>query len=155
MSNSMKGLVSGLVATLVVSGLVLLKTSLNFAPEFGLIRLLARLGSITPVQAWMDHFIIGVVIWGLIFAAYDSTAGKGNYIVRGLVLGVVAWLVMMVAFMPIVGGGLFGHKLGIWAAVVPLIYHIVYGAALGLTYGALSTWVPAKAQSPEVTPQKT
>jgi hypothetical protein len=31
------------------------------------------------------------------------------------------------------------------AAAVTLIYHLVYGAVLGTTYGLLSAWVPAKA----------
>jgi len=30
------------------------------------------------------------------------------------------------------------------AAVVSLIYHLVYGAVLGTTYGLLSAWVPVK-----------
>jgi hypothetical protein len=37
------------------------------------------------------------------------------------------------------------------AAVVTLIYHLVYGAVLGTTYGLLSVWVPVKA--PEGSPQ--
>jgi Family of unknown function (DUF6789) len=153
MSNSMRALISAFVATLAVSGLVLLKTSLNIAPEFGLVRLLTRLGGIGQVQAWMDHFIIGTIIWGLMFAAYDSMTNKGSYLAKGLLFGLFGWLVMMVAFMPIVSAGFFGVKLGYMAAVVTLGYHIVYGIVLGLTYGALTAWVPAK--TPASSPQKT
>jgi hypothetical protein len=145
MSNSMKGMVAGLVATLVLSGLLLLKGTMNLVPELSIISLLMSLGSITAVQAWMDHFIVGVVAWGLAFGAYDSLASRPAHWLKGIIFGVFAWLVMMVLFMPLAKAGVFGWKIGPMAAAVTLIYHLVYGAVLGTTYGLLSAWVPAKA----------
>lgn len=151
MSNSMKGMVAGLVATLVLSGLLLLKGTMNLVPELSIISLLMSLGSITLVQAWMDHFIVGVVAWGLAFGAYDSLASRPAHWLKGIIFGVFAWVVMMVLFMPLAKAGVFGWKIGPMAAAVTLIYHLVYGAVLGTTYGLLSAWVPAKA--PEGSPQ--
>jgi hypothetical protein len=145
MSNSMKGMLSGLVATLVLSGLLLLKSTMDLVPELNLIRLLVNLGSISVVQAWMDHFIIGVVVWGLLFGVYDSMASRPAHWLKGIIFGVFAWLVMMVLFMPLAKAGIFGSKIGPIAAVVTLMYHLVYGAVLGTTYGLLSTWAPVKA----------
>jgi hypothetical protein len=144
MSNSMKGMLAGLVSTLVLSGLLLLKSTMDLVPELNLIRLLVNLGSISVVQAWMDHFIIGVVVWGLLFGAYDSLASRPAHWLKGIIFGVFTWLFMMAAFMPLAKAGFFGSKIGPIAAVVTLIYHLVYGAVLGTTYGLLSTWVPAK-----------
>jgi len=151
MSNSMKGMVAGLVATLVLSGLLLLKGTMNLVPELSIISLLMGLGSITLVQAWMDHFIVGVVAWGLAFGAYDSLASRPAHWLKGIIFGVFAWVMMMVLFMPLAKAGIFGWKIGPVAAAVTLIYHLVYGAVLGTTYGLLSAWVPAKA--PEGSPQ--
>ena len=151
MSNSMKGMLAGLVATLVLSGLLLLKSTMNLVPELNLIRLLVNLGSISTVQAWMDHFIIGVVVWGLLFGAYDSLASRPAHWLKGIIFGVFAWVVMMLLFMPLAKAGVFGWKIGPMAAAVTLIYHLVYGAVLGTTYGLLSAWVPVKA--PEGSPQ--
>ena len=145
MSNSMKGMLAGLVATLVLSGLLLLKGTMNLVPELSIISLLMSLGSITAVQAWMDHFIVGVVAWGLAFGAYDSLASRPAHWLKGIIFGVFAWVVMMVLFMPLAKAGVFGWKIGPIAAAVTLIYHLVYGAVLGTTYGLLSAWVPAKA----------
>jgi hypothetical protein len=145
MSNSMKGMVAGLVATLVLSGLLLFKGTMNLVPELSIISLLMSLGSITAVQAWMDHFIVGVVAWGLAFGAYDSLASRPAHWLKGIIFGVFAWVVMMVLFMPLAKAGVFGWKIGPMAAAVTLIYHLVYGAVLGTTYGLLSAWVPAKA----------
>lgn len=149
MSNSMKGMIAGLVATLVLSGLLLLKSTMNLVPELNLIRLLVNLGSISTVQAWMDHFIVGVVVWGLLFGAYDSLASRPAHWLKGIIFGVFTWLIMMAAFMPLAKAGFFGSKIGPMAAVVTLMYHLVYGAVLGTTYGLLSSW----AKEPEVSRQ--
>jgi len=151
MSNSMKGMIAGFIATLALSGLLLLKSTMNLVPELNLIRLLVNLGSISTVQAWMDHFIIGVVVWGLLFGAYDSLASRPAHWLKGVIFGVFTWLVMMAAFMPLAKAGFFGSKIGPMAVVVTLMYHLVYGAVLGTTYGLLSAWVPVKA--PEGSPQ--
>lgn len=144
MSNSMKGMVAGFVATLVLSGLLLLKGSMNLAPELNIIRLLTSLGSIGTVAAWMDHFIVGVVVWGLLFGAYDALASRPAHWLKGIIFGVFAWLMMMLVFMPLAKAGVFGYRIGPIAAGVTLIYHLVYGAVLGTTYGLLTAWVPAK-----------
>lgn len=145
MSNSTKGMIAGFVATLVLSGLLLLKGSMNLVPELNIIRLLTNLGSIGTVAAWMDHFIVGVVVWGLLFGGYDAVASRPAHWLKGVIFGVFAWLLMMILFMPLAKAGLFGHRLGPMAAVVTLLYHLVYGAVLGTTYGLLTAWVPAKA----------
>src|SRR5215468_818127 len=145
MSNSMKGMVAGLVATLVLSGLLLLKSTMDLVPELNIIRLLTNLGSITAVQAWMDHFIVGVVVWGLLFGAYDSLASRPAHWLKGIIFGLLTWLVMMLVFMPLAKVGFFGSRIGPMAVVVTLVYHLVYGVVLGTTYGLLTAWVPAKA----------
>jgi len=144
MSNFMKGMIAGFVATLVLSGLLFLKSTMNLVPELNLITLLTNLGSISIVQAWMDHFIMGVLVWGLLFGAYDASAERPAHWLKGIIFGVFAWLVMMVLFMPLAKAGFFGYRLGPMAAAVTLIYHLVYGAVLGTTYGLLTAWVPAK-----------
>jgi hypothetical protein len=145
MSNTVKGLVSGFLATLVLSGVMLLRNALHLAPDFSLIQLLTRLGSMGTVQAWADHFIIGTVIWGLLYGACEFCIDKGSHLLKGLLFGVFAWLVMMVVFFPAIGDGLFGAKLGILAAGITLFYHLVYGVALGGIFGFLDLLSPAKA----------
>ncbi len=144
MSNSLKGMIAGFVATLVLSGLLLLKSTMDLVPELNIIRLLTSLGSIGTVAAWMDHFIVGVVVWGLLFGAYDAIASRPAYWLKGIIFGVFAWVVMMLVFMPLAKAGIFGSRIGPMAAAVTLIYHLVYGAVLGTTYGLLTQWAPAK-----------
>jgi hypothetical protein len=147
MSNSVRGMIAGLIATLVLSGLMLLKGSMGLWPELSLIQLLINLGSITPVQAWMDHFIIGVVVWGLVYGALDAMMPTTPYWLKGVLVGVGAWLLMMVAFMPLAKAGFFGSNIGPIAAIVALGYHLIYGVVLGVSYGLLTAWAPAKTET--------
>jgi Family of unknown function (DUF6789) len=145
MSNSVKGMAAGLVATLVLSALLLLKGTMELMPELNIIRLLMTVGGLSAVQAWMDHFIVGVVVWGLLFGVYDSLATRPAHWLKGIIFGVFAWLMMMLVFMPFAKAGIFGFRLGPMAAAVTLLYHLIYGAVLGTTYGLLTAWSPAKA----------
>ena len=135
MSNNLKGMTAGLIATLILTAVMSVKSSYGLWPEVNFIQLLINLGSISAVQAWMDHFIIGVVVWGLVYSATDALWEQSPHWLKGLVVGFGGWLLMMVAFMPLAKAGFFGTKLGPPGAVVPLGYHLFYGLVLGITYG--------------------
>jgi len=147
MSNSTKGMIAGFVATLVLSGLLMFKSTMDLAPHLNIIRLLTQLGSIGTVAAWMDHFIVGTLVWGLLFAAFNAVYERGAYWLKGLMFGVFAWVLMMVLFMPMAKAGFFGSKIGIEAPLVTLLYHLVYGLVLGVTYGLLVARAPLKTPS--------
>jgi hypothetical protein len=152
MSNNLKGMTAGLIATLALTAVMSLKSSYGLWPEVNFITLLISLGSISPVQAWMDHFIIGVVVWGLVYSAVDALWDTAPYWLKGIVVGVAAWLLMMVAFMPLAKAGLFGQKLGPPGALVSLGYHLFYGLVLGICYGLigmLATRMSASKSSPQ------
>jgi hypothetical protein len=55
-SNAMKGMMSGLVATLVLSAIMVLNTALDLMPQVHLIGWLTSLGTLTRPAAWMDQF---------------------------------------------------------------------------------------------------
>jgi uncharacterized membrane protein YagU involved in acid resistance len=141
-------MLAGLIATLVLSGILILKGHLGLWPEVNFIRLLVNLGSIQLVAAWMDHFIVGVVVWGLLFGAFDALWENGAYWLKGLIFGVFAWLMMMVLFMPLAKAGYFGTRLGPNAITVTLGMHLIYGLVLGVSFGLLTAWFPEKKPSP-------
>jgi hypothetical protein len=145
MSNALKGMLAGFVATLVLTVLMLLNGAFDLIPQINIILLLTTLGTLSVPSAWMDHFIVGVVVWGLLFAVYDGAASWPAYWLKGITFGVFAWLIMMVAFMPLAGAGFFGAKIGITAPVGLLIVHLIYGVILGATYGLLGVLVPVRA----------
>src|SRR5260370_35222715 len=111
MGNALKGMIAGFVATLILSGLMVLNSTMGLMPQINIVRMLANLGTLSTTAAWMDHFIVGVVIWGLLFAVYDGVATRPAHWLRGFMVGGFAWLMMIDAVVPLGGTGLFGASM--------------------------------------------
>lgn len=141
MSNSKdfgKGIGAGLIATVVLSAIMMMKQAMGVMPELNPIEMITNMaGAATPAVGWVGHFFIGTILWGVIYAWLDPRI-SGPHWFRGVVFASVAWLVMMVVLMPIAGAGLFGMQLGlgIMAPLATLMLHWIYGAVLGAVYGA-------------------
>ena len=82
------------------------------------------------------HVVMGVIIFPLAYVliAYHFIAGPP--LVRGLVFGIMLWLVAVVIVMPIAGAGvLMSNVGGMMAVIAALIGHLVYGGLLGAIAG--------------------
>ena len=134
MNNNLRGIIAGLVATIVLSILMLLKGMMGMMPELNVIKMLAGQMGGSPVMGWLAHFVIGVIIYGLAFANLRGLLPGGSNLVKGIVLSIVGWLIMMIAVMPMMGAGLFAMNMGMMATVATLVLHIIFGLVLGLTY---------------------
>lgn len=77
-----------------------------------------------------------MVLWGGLFAWLAGILPDG-YILKGIILGLIAWLLMMLLVMPMAGAGLFTMNLGIMAPAMTLILHVIFGAVLGYSYARL------------------
>ncbi len=137
MNNILKGIIAGFVATVLLTLMMLAKGEMGLMPALDPIGMIAGMMGVSAASAWGVHFMIGVVIWGGTFAVLESHLPVGDFWVKGVVFGVGAWLVMMVAIMPMAGAGFFGMQLGMMAPVMTLVMHLVFGAVLGATYGML------------------
>jgi uncharacterized membrane protein YagU involved in acid resistance len=140
MTDVLKGILAGVIATAAVSALLLLDELLGLLPQLDMIQLLLLfLGA--PHEhtlGWVLHFVIGSVVGGALFAVLASRLEADNSTKRGILFGLLFWLVMMLVLMPAAGAGLFGFRLSVLTPVVTLVMHVVYGAVLGWTYGKLS-----------------
>jgi hypothetical protein len=149
MPHSWKGVIAGFVATVVLSALIMLFNAMGVLPQLDIVSLIDRLGSIGRTAAWVDHFIAGVLLWGPIYAGFDATTDERRpRWQRGLLFGVITWLAMMIIFMPVVGGGLFGLQIGIVEPIGMLFMNLVYGLVMALTFDFLDKQYPAKAPVP-------
>ena len=134
-SNIIKGMVAGFVATVVLSALMVMKSMMGLMPELDVIAMLSKMMGASLAIGWIAHFMIGTVIWGGLFVCLAPYLPGGSYWFKGVIFGVGAWLMMMIAVMPMTGAGLFGMNLGMTAPVMTLVLHIIYGAVLGGVYG--------------------
>ena len=156
MPSSWKGVIAGFFATIILALILIAFNALGILPELDIVHLIDTLGSIQRVAAWVDHFIVGTLLWGPIFAAYESmSAPMRPRWQKGLIFGVITWLLMMVIFMPVIGGGsanLFGLKLGIVTTIGMLGMNLVYGLAIGVFYDLLDQRFPTKSLIPSEPP---
>jgi hypothetical protein len=133
----LRGLVAGFVATFVLSMLMFVKQMMGVMPELNPIAMIVSMLGVTSVSVgWVMHFMIGTVMWGILFSLLRSRIPSGDTL-SGIWFGVGAWVLMMVVVMPMAGAGLFGLNIGVMAPVMTLMLHIIFGAVLGAVYGKL------------------
>jgi hypothetical protein len=138
LANIGAGIGAGLIATIVLSVIMLMKEARGVMPELNPIAMITRMtGTQTQAAGWIGHFLIGAILWGVLFAWLDPSL-PGSQWFQGVLFATGVWIIMMVAVMPMAGAGLFGLKLSIMTPVATLVLHWVYGAVLGGIYGA---WV--------------
>ncbi|GAW35438.1 hypothetical protein RA2_02501 [Roseovarius sp. A-2] len=137
MTNILKGIIAGLVATVVLTLMMFAKGAMGLMPALDPVAMIAGMMGVATMIAWGVHFMIGTVIWGGGFAILEPRLPGETYWGKGVVFGVGAWLIMMVAMMPMAGAGFFGMQLGMMAPVMTLVMHLVFGAVLGTVYGKL------------------
>jgi hypothetical protein len=140
MNNIGKGVIAGFVATVVLSMFMAMKSAMGLMLELDTISMLSGMMHSGPAMGWMAHFMIGAILWGGLFALLAPKLPGGHLWLKGVVFGIGAWVVMMVAVMPMAGAGFFGMNLGMAAPVMTLMLHIIYGAVLGGVYAALQGW---------------
>jgi len=130
------GAVAGITATIVLSIMMLIKGKMGVMPELDIIAMLAGKMGASLMIGWVMHFMIGIV-YGVGFSMINQALPTTNMIFKGVSLGVIGWLVMMVMMMPMMDAGFFGIKMGVMAPMMTLVLHAIFGAVIGLVYKTL------------------
>jgi hypothetical protein len=132
LSDLKKGAFAGLIATIPVAVLAVLKQILDLIPQLNLVGILTGLTSIPwNGTGWVLLFIVGAVL-GMGFAALDShvsdTSAVGEML-RGAFYGFLLAVILMLILIPVYGRvGTLGFALGIIGTC------IVFGAVMGIAY---------------------
>lgn len=135
--NIKAGLISGFVATIVLSILMVMKAKMGMMPDLNAIKMLAGMMHAPLLMGWVAHFMIGTVVWGLLFAALVDKL-PGGVMASAILFSIGAWLMMMLGPMPMAGAGLFGMHIGMMAPVATLMLHLIWGVVLGFSYQRLT-----------------
>ncbi len=136
-----RAIFAAVVATLVATGLVYLNGQMVTLPQFPMLdeiqTFMGRLGlPQTEEAAWVAHAILGVFVYGVIFALIQPILPGGG-LSEGVVFGFIAWLVMMVVFAPLTGHELFMRDLTPVLIAMTLVLNLVYGIVLAISYAAV------------------
>jgi Family of unknown function (DUF6789) len=143
MKHFTNSLIAAFVATIVLSLLMIMKKIMGVVPEMNpiadLVVIMQNLSglSIMPVFGWVLHFFIGTVAWGSVYALLYKIL-PGDNVIKGIIVGLSAWVLMMFTVTPMAGHGLFGLETSKVIPVMSMVLHIIYGAVLGMIYGELS-----------------
>lgn len=111
-----------------------MKAAMGVMPELNLIKMIADMFGAPTAVGWAMHFMIGTVLWGSRFARLNRGLPGESHWLKGIVFATGAWLIMMIAMMPMAGVGFFGFHLGMMAPVMTLALHVVFGIVLGAIY---------------------
>ena len=156
MTRTSRGIVAGFTATLVLSAVILAARAwVDLVPAYNPVRVLTvmAVGEPTPWLGWLLHFLIGTLLWGVLFALLAPWL-PGPYWLRGVLFATGACFLMLGSMVPLawLSSALSG---ALSAAVAPtrgvalpdvgrltlpfatLILHAIYGVVLGGVYGWL------------------
>jgi uncharacterized membrane protein YagU involved in acid resistance len=130
---------AGAIATGVMTALWLVEPSIGL-PKIAVGQLLSTAMSVSvargnagPVGGWIVHLGVGTVL-ALIYDATFVRWLPGPPAVRGAVYGAIVFIVAQIAFMPLVGAGVFSHG-DIELLTGSLLGHLVYGIVVGWICG--------------------
>jgi hypothetical protein len=142
-----KAIAAGLCGAAAHTLLMLLKSwsglLLSFQPYESLQNTISHfIGTdIHPIVPWMLSFVSGATIIGFLFGlTYKLLPGK-TAAIKGLIFGLLGWMVMGLLFFPVIGLGLFAVKvgLGIAPALFSLAMLLTYSIVMALMYAVLNS----------------
>lgn len=149
------GVLAGFLGTFAMTLVLLaaygLASSVGIADGNTLQRWSWALGHNPVVERTADGVVLAIganlavgLLLSLVYARYVEARLSGPSWWRGMQFALFPWLLSLVFFLPLTGGGLLG--MGIGAGPLPivgnLILHLVYGAVLGSSYAeAVEDWL--------------
>ncbi len=138
--NVTRAAAAGLIGTGVMTALLLVEPSVGL-PKIAIGQILSTsLGlasghlTIGPAIGWLIHFLVGMLL-ALIYAAAVQRRLPGPPLLRGAIYGVLVFVVAQLAFMPLVGAGVFSNG-DVELIAGSLLGHLVYGGVMGWIYGS-------------------
>lgn len=139
MNKYLAGIIAGFLATMVMSLLLMLKSVMGIMPDLDIIAMLSSMMNDSRALAWIAHIMVGSIGYGIAMAILTGTDRSKNFMMIGLGIGTVGWLMMMVIIMPMMGNGLFGLSMpsGVMVPIATLILHLIFGGVLGKAYAKL------------------
>ena len=145
-----KPLVAGLSGTLVHFFFMYLKSQTSLLPSFqpyqNLQQTLAQwVGRDVPaIVPWLLSLVNGMAILGFLFSRINGLLPGRTGLSKGVIFGLIGWILMGLIFFPLIGLGPFALQagLGIAPALLSLAMLLTYSVVLATVYVTLDRWIP-------------
>jgi len=138
--------VAGIFGTLVMTVVGLWIAPLMGLPPMNPADMLAGAMGGSIGLGWMAHLMIGVVLAFIYAAVAGFLPGAPG--VRGALFAIAPFLVAQIMMMPMMGMPIFSGSVAM--AMGSLVGHLIYGAVVGVTYGAVPSAARAHAAAAPV-----
>lgn len=143
--NLTRAFVAGFAATIAITLMMYFVTPMMSGGPMDIAALLGGLLGGSWVAGIVAHFVIGSVIFPLVYCFLAFRVLTGSAAVRGMTWGLILWFVSQAAVMPALGGGFFSSQSGGLTAVMDsLVGHLVYGFVFGVGTGGAHARQPAE-----------
>jgi len=137
-----KPLVAGLSGTLVHFVFMYFKMRAGLLPSFQPYQsfqhtLSQWIGTVVPaIVPWLLSFVNGMAILGFLFGRINGLLPGRSGITKGVVFGLIGWVLMGLIFFPLIGLGAFAFRagLGIAPALMSLAMLLTYSVVLATVY---------------------
>jgi uncharacterized membrane protein YagU involved in acid resistance len=131
-----RAIAGGFVGTAVMTMMMSFVAPMMMGIEMDIAAMLGSMLGGSWAAGMAMHFVLGSVVFPLIYALVLFSKLPGTPVVRGAAWGLILFLVAQVMVMPMMGGGFFSANMGGMMAVVgSLMGHLVYGGLLGAIAG--------------------
>jgi hypothetical protein len=145
-----KPLVAGLSGTLVHFFFMYLKSQTSLLPSFqpyqSLQQTLAQWvgGDVPAFVPWLLSLVNGMAILGILFGRINGLLPGRTGLSKGVIFGLIGWILMGLIFFPLIGLGPFALQagLGIAPALLSLAMLLTYSVVLATVYVTLDRWIP-------------
>lgn len=145
-----RAIAAGFVATLVLTGIMYYVAPLMLPGPMDVAQMLAGVLGTSWMVGMVVHFILGTLVFPLIYVYALYPVLPGAPWVKGLVWGAILWVAAELLLVPMAGGGVFhsASPAGVMGVMGSLIGHLVYGAVLGAIAGGPVTAAPPRREAP-------
>jgi|SRR5262245_47222656 len=128
-----KGAIAGLVATIPVAVIALIKQAAGMVPQIDVIGILGRVVGLTFAGAGWVVLFVGGTLLGIVFASLDAhveNVTEAGEMARGAIIGFLLWILLMLLCIPLYGNEGFG----VLFAGMMLVSILIYGIVMGMVY---------------------
>ncbi len=129
--NSKRAILGGLVGTAVMTMMMYKGAPMMIGMKMDIAHRLSGMLGGNWMLGMAVHWINGVVVFPVIFVAFVAKFLPGKVLFRGVLWGIILWLIAQTVIMPMTGAGFFSSNIGPKVVMASLMGHIVYGALLG------------------------
>jgi uncharacterized membrane protein YagU involved in acid resistance len=131
-----KAILGGIVGTIVMSLMMKFVAPMMIGRPMDIAHLIGGMMGDNYLIGLAIHIANGVFLFPLVYVFFVYARIPGPAVMRGIVWGIILWVLAASVVMPLAGAGFFMSAIGgLKAAMAALLGHVVYGALLGAITG--------------------